>query len=48
MFLWYDTRDCVVERNVVVDCDSGICLGNSFKPADIAVHCSRVSSGTTS
>lgn len=42
VFLWHDTRDCVVERNVVVDCDSGICLGNSSKPADVAVHCKGV------
>lgn len=42
IFLWHDTRDCVVERNVVVDCDSGICLGNSHKPDDVAVHCTRV------
>jgi hypothetical protein len=27
---------------VVVDCDSGICLGNSFKPEDVPVHCSKV------
>lgn len=42
VFLWNDTRDCVVERNVVVDCDSGICLGNSFKSPDVAVHCTGV------
>lgn len=39
IFLWHDTRGCVVERNVVIDCDSGICLGNSHRPAEIAVHC---------
>jgi hypothetical protein len=38
VFLWHDSRDCVVERNVIVDCDSGICLGNSSKPADVAIH----------
>ena len=42
IFLWHDCRDCVVERNVVVDCDSGICLGNSFKPPGIACHCTGV------
>jgi hypothetical protein len=42
VFLWHDTRDCIVERNVIVDCDSGICLGNSHKPADVAVHCTNV------
>jgi hypothetical protein len=39
VFLWHDAQDCVVERNFVIDCDSGICLGNSHKPADIEVHC---------
>jgi hypothetical protein len=38
IFLWHDARDCVVERNVIVDCDSGICLGNSHKPDDVDVH----------
>jgi nitrous oxidase accessory protein NosD len=38
IFLWHDARDCVVERNVILDCDSGICLGNSSKPDDVAVH----------
>ncbi len=42
IFLWHDCRECVVERNVVVDCDSGICLGNSFKPPGIAYHCTGV------
>src|SRR5262249_34857356 len=31
VFLWNDCRDCVVERNVVVGCDAGICLGNSYR-----------------
>ena len=31
IFLWQDGRDCVVERNVIIDCDSGICLGNSSR-----------------
>jgi hypothetical protein len=29
IFLWHNTSDCVIERNVIIDCDSGICLGNS-------------------
>jgi hypothetical protein len=41
VFLWQGAEDCVVERNVIIDCDSGICLGNSFKPADVDVHCRR-------
>jgi nitrous oxidase accessory protein NosD len=42
IFLWHDSRDCVVERNIIVDCDSGICLGNSHKPDDVAVHCTGI------
>jgi len=29
VFLWHNSTDCIVDRNVIVDCDSGICLGNS-------------------
>jgi len=39
VFLWQNAEDCIIERNVIIDCDSGICLGNSFKPADVQVHC---------
>lgn len=39
VFLWQNGEECVVERNIIIDCDSGICLGNSFKPADVKVHC---------
>ena len=42
VFLWHDARDCVIERNIIVDCDSGICLGNSHKPDDVAVHCTGI------
>jgi hypothetical protein len=41
IFLWHDAQDCVIERNLLLDCDSGICLGNSHRPADIDVHCRR-------
>jgi len=41
VFLWHEAEDCVVERNVVIDCDTGICLGNSHKPGDVPVHASR-------
>lgn len=29
VFLWHNTTNCVVERNIILDCDSGICLGCS-------------------
>jgi len=41
VFLWHETEDCIVERNVIVDCDSGICLGNSSKDVETPVHASR-------
>jgi len=39
VFLWHDVQHCTVERNIFIDCDSGICLGNSFRPDDIKIHC---------
>jgi hypothetical protein len=41
VFLWHEAEDCVVERNVMVDCDVGVALGNSHKPADVPVHATR-------
>lgn len=41
VFLWHETEDCVVERNVIIDCDTGIALGNSHKPAEVPVHATR-------
>lgn len=41
VFLWHDSQDCLVERNVIIDCDSGICLGNSYRPEGVAIHCTR-------
>ena len=29
IFMWQNGKDCVIERNIFIDCDSGICLGNS-------------------
>ncbi|HHK41032.1 MAG TPA: hypothetical protein ENJ50_01330, partial [Planctomycetaceae bacterium] len=41
IFIWRDSIDCVIERNVIVDCDTGICLGNSSLGAELKVHCTR-------
>ncbi len=41
IFMWHDAEDCVIERNVIIDCDSGVCLGNSFKRPDTPVHATR-------
>lgn len=29
IFMWHNGTDCVIERNIILDCDSGICMGNS-------------------
>jgi hypothetical protein len=29
IFLWHNATGCTVERNMVIDCDTGIALGNS-------------------
>ena len=41
VFLWQGAVDCVVQRNVIIDCDSGICLGNSHRASDDQIHCTR-------
>jgi hypothetical protein len=41
VFLWQESEDCVVERNLIVNCDSGVCLGNAAKPADVEAHARR-------
>lgn len=40
IFIWHESRDCIVERNIIIDCDTGIALGNSFKRPDTPIHCS--------
>jgi hypothetical protein len=39
IFLWQNSEGCLIERNVITDCDVGIALGNSHKPPYIATHC---------
>lgn len=29
IFMWHNSRDVVIERNLILDCDTGIALGNS-------------------
>ncbi len=41
IFLWVDAEDCIVERNMIIDCDCGICLGNSHRGEGTTVHCTR-------
>jgi len=40
IFIWNGSQDCIVERNIIIDCDSGICLGNSHR-AGWDVHATR-------
>lgn len=39
VFIWHDSRDCIVERNIIIDCDAGVCLGNPHRPEDVRDHC---------
>ncbi|MBI2926333.1 MAG: right-handed parallel beta-helix repeat-containing protein [Verrucomicrobia bacterium] len=39
IFVWHDSRDCVIERNIIIDCDTGIALGNAHRPPDVTTHC---------
>jgi hypothetical protein len=39
VFLWQDARNVTVERNIILDCDSGICFGNSSKDPGTPPHC---------
>lgn len=41
VFIWHDSQDCVIERNIIIDCDVGLQLGNPHKPEDIEHHCVR-------
>jgi hypothetical protein len=41
VFLWHESEDCTVERNLIVDCDMGIALGNSHRPPDTPLHATR-------
>ncbi len=38
IFLWNQSRDCIVERNVIFDCDVGICLGNHYRHEGTRFH----------
>jgi len=39
VFVWNHSEDCVIERNLIVDCDTGICLGNPSRARDTLWHC---------
>ncbi len=39
VFLWFDAQGCVVERNIVIDCDVGLQLGNPHRADGVQYHC---------
>jgi len=41
IFIWRDSQDCVIERNIIIDCDAGICLGNPHRAEGTRYHCVR-------
>ena len=41
VFLWFESEGCIVERNIIVDCDSGICFGNAHRPDGVPIHAVR-------
>ncbi len=41
VFMWFDAQDCIIERNIIIDCDAGICLGNQHRADGIKTHCHR-------
>jgi len=41
IFIWNGSEDCLIERNIIIDCDSGICLGNGHRSVE-PVHDTRV------
>ncbi len=39
IFLWFDATNCSVERNIIIDCDVGLQLGNPHRADNIEYHC---------
>ena len=38
IFIWFESQGCRIERNIILDCDQGIALGNAHRPADTPFH----------
>ncbi len=38
VFIWFESRDCVIERNIIIDCDQGVALGNAHRPEGTPFH----------
>ena len=43
VFMWHHAEDCIVERNIIINCDVGIALGNSSGIGEgmSKVHCTN-------
>ncbi len=41
IFIWHDSQDCVIERNIIIDCDVGLQLGNPHRDSETKYHCVR-------
>jgi hypothetical protein len=41
IFLWFDSQDCLIERNIITDCDVGLQLGNAHRADNVERHCVR-------
>lgn len=41
VFIWHDSQDCVIERNIIIDCDVGLQLGNPHRARGTQYHCVR-------
>jgi hypothetical protein len=39
IFLWFDSQQCTVERNIIIDCDVGLQLGNPHRADGVEYHC---------
>jgi len=41
IFIWHDSQDCIIERNIIIDCDVGLQLGNPHRDSETQYHCVR-------
>jgi len=41
IFIWHTSQDCVIERNIIIDCDVGLQLGNPHRDSETIYHCVR-------
>ena len=39
IFLWFDAQNCMIERNIIIDCDVGLQIGNPHRADNVEYHC---------